>query len=130
MREKQRAGGQFCLTQYCGDAADVAEFIALCHDAGASVPVLPGVPLVIDRDGAELLASFHAAKLPIGYLERLFNATDVRAEGIRLAIEYGQQLIALPGVGGVVVAGGARLGEEAAYARDLAIVAAELGGGS
>ena len=33
-------------------------------------------------------------------------------------------------VGGVVIAGGARLGEEAAYAADLATVARELGGGT
>ncbi|MFT4052138.1 MAG: methylenetetrahydrofolate reductase C-terminal domain-containing protein [Microbacterium sp.] len=130
VREKQRAGGQLCLTQYCGDADEAAEFVELCRAAGATVPVLPGVPLVVDRDGAALLASFHAAKLPAGYLGRLFAARDVRAEGIRLAIDYGRQLLEVAGVGGVVIAGGARLGEEAAYARDLATVAAELGGGS
>ncbi|MFT4230007.1 MAG: methylenetetrahydrofolate reductase C-terminal domain-containing protein [Microbacterium sp.] len=130
VHEKQRAGGQLCLTQYCGDADDVAAFVASCRAAGATVPVLPGIPLVVDRDGAQLLASFHAAKLPTGYLERLFAARDVRAEGIRLAIDYGRQLLAVDGVGGVVVAGGARLGAEVEYARDLATVAAELGGGS
>lgn len=130
VHEKQRAGGQFCLTQYCGDADEVADFIALCRDAGATVPVLPGIPLVVDRDGAELLASFHAAKLPTGYIERLFAADDVRAAGIELAIDYGTQLLQVDGVGGVVIAGGARLGDEVAYARDLATVAAALGGGS
>ncbi|MBZ4487006.1 methylenetetrahydrofolate reductase C-terminal domain-containing protein [Microbacterium sp. cx-55] len=129
VREKQRAGGQFCFTQYCGDAADVAAFVDRCADAGAAVPVFPGVPLVVDRDGAEMLASFHAATLPTGYLDRLFAAEDVRREGIRLAIEYGRSLIEVLGVGGLVVAGGARHGDEAAYARALAVVAAELGGG-
>ncbi len=130
VREKQKAGGQLCLTQYCGDAGDVDEFVAACRDAGASVPVLPGVPLVVDRDGAEVLASFHAAKLPTGYVERLFAASDVRSEGIRLAIEYGESLLGVAGVGGVVVAGGARHGDEVAYAGALAAVAAALGGGS
>lgn len=129
VREKQRAGGQFCLTQYCGDAADVAAFVTRCAEAGATVPVLPGVPLVVDREGAEMLASFHAATLPTGYLDRLFAAEDVRREGIRLAVDYGRSLLEVPGVGGLVVAGGARHGDEADYARALAVVAAELGGG-
>ncbi len=130
VREKQNAGGRLCLTQYCGDAPDVSDFVSLCREAGASVPVLPGIPLVVDRSGAELLASFHAAKLPTGYVDRLFAARDVRAEGIRLAIEYGRELLQVDGVGGVVVAGGVAPGGELDYARALATVAAELGGGS
>lgn len=128
--EKERAGGRLCLTQYAGDADEVAAFVTLCRDAGASVPVVPGVPLVVDRNGAALLASFHAAKLPHGFVERLFAARDVRAEGIRLAVEYGRALLDTGVVGGVVIAGGARLGAEAGYAADLATVARELGGGS
>lgn len=130
VREKQRAGGRLCLTQYCGDAADVEMFVHRCRDAGTDVPILPGVPLVVDRDGAELLASFHAATLPTGYVERLLAAHDVRREGIRLAVAYGQSLLGVSGVGGVVIAGGARPGDEVDYARALAVVAAELGGGS
>ncbi|RLK47375.1 methylenetetrahydrofolate reductase C-terminal domain-containing protein [Microbacterium telephonicum] len=128
--EKQRAGGRMCLTQYAGDAEEVAAFVALCRRAGATAPVLPGVPLVVDREGARLLASFHAAKLPSGFIDRLFAARDVRAEGIRLAVEYGRALIETGVVGGVVIAGGARPGGEAAYAADLATVARALGGGS
>lgn len=128
--QKQRAGGHLCLTQYAGDAEEVAAFVALCRAAGATAPVLAGVPLVVDRDGAALLASFHAAKLPRGFIERLFAARDVRAEGIRLAVEYGRALLDTGAVGGVVIAGGARLGDEVAYAGDLALVARELGGGS
>ncbi|WP_292857198.1 methylenetetrahydrofolate reductase C-terminal domain-containing protein [Microbacterium sp.] len=128
--EKERAGGRLCLTQYAGDADEVADFIALCRAAGASVPVLPGVPLVVDQNGAALLASFHAAKLPRGFVERLFAARDVRAEGIRLAIEYGRALLETGMVGGLVIAGGARPGAESEYAADLATVARELGGGS
>ncbi|KXC06498.1 methylenetetrahydrofolate reductase C-terminal domain-containing protein [Microbacterium hominis] len=128
--QKQRAGGRLCLTQYAGDAEEVADFVTQCRTAGATAPVLPGVPLVIDRDGAGLLASFHAAKLPRGFIDRLFAARDVRTEGIRLAVEYGRALLDTGLVGGVVIAGGARLGEEVSYAADLATVARELGGGT
>lgn len=128
--QKQRAGGQLCLTQYAGDADELAEFVAQCRSAGATAPVLPGVPLVVDREGAALLASFHAAKLPTGFIDALFAARDVRAAGIRLAIEYGRALFETGVVGGVVIAGGSRPGDEVAYAADLATVARELGGGS
>jgi methylenetetrahydrofolate reductase (NADPH) len=130
VREKQRAGGRLALLQYCGDAADVAAFGERCRAAGATVPLLPGVPLVVDRAGAELLASFPGMRLPTGFLARLLDATDVRAEGVRLAIEHGTALLDVPGVRGVVVSGGAQPGEEVAYAAALATVAAELGGGS
>lgn len=128
--QKQNGGGMFCLTQYAGEVDEVADFVRLCRAASSTVPVLPGVPLVVDREGAQLLASFHAAKLPAGFLDRLFAARDVRAEGIRLAIDYGRALLETGLMGGVVIAGGARLGEEAVYAADLAVVARELGGGS
>jgi 5,10-methylenetetrahydrofolate reductase len=129
VRQKQLAGGQLCLTQYCGDADDVAVFIEQCRAAGSDVPVLPGVPVVIDRVGAEQLAGFHAAKLPTGYVETLLAAENVTATGIRLAIEYGRSLLEVDGVGGLVIAGSAAAGREADYARALAEVSAELGGG-
>ncbi|MDZ8170969.1 methylenetetrahydrofolate reductase C-terminal domain-containing protein [Microbacterium xanthum] len=127
--EKQRAGGRLCLTQYGGDVDDVADFVEACRRAGATAPVLPGVPVIIDDDGAALLASFHAALLPRGYAERLRSARDMRDEGIRLAIAYGSALLEVAGVAGVVVAGGARRGDELPYARALATIARELGGG-
>ena len=128
--EKQRAGGRLCLMQYCGGVDEVAAFIERCRGVGATAPVLPGVPVIVDDDGAALLGSFHAALLPPGYAERLRTARDMRSEGIRLAIEYGSALLEVPGVAGVVVAGGARRGDEIAYARALATIARELGGGA
>lgn len=130
VRQKQLAGGQACWPQYCGDAIDVEAFITSCRDAGSDVPVFPGIPLIVDRDGAALLASFHAAKLPMGFVDALLDAVDVRRAGIRLAIDYGQALLDVRGVGGLVVAGGVRYGDEADYARALAEVSRELGGGS
>lgn len=130
VREKQRAGGQLCLTQYAGDAEDLAAFLARCRAAGADLPVLPGVPLVIDPEGLDLVASFPAAALPAGFAAELAAARDLRAAGIRLAVRLGAELLALDGVAGVVVAGGWRRGDEVGYARALGDVAAELGGGS
>jgi methylenetetrahydrofolate reductase (NADPH) len=128
--EKVRAGGELCLLQYCGEVDDVARFVDACAEAvGGPVPTLPGVPLLMDRVGAQLFADFAAAVLPRGYVEAVLTARDPETTGIRVAVELGRRLLAVPGVAGVVVAGGARDGYEAAYARALATVSRELGGG-
>lgn len=124
--QKVRAGADVLLPQYCGDPSDVAAFIAAVRAAGAAVPVLPGVPVVIDKVGAELLASFAAAVLPTGYAESVLAADDPVATGIALAVEYGRALLSLDDVAGVVLGGGARPGAERAYAEAEAEIAAEL----
>lgn len=129
--EKVRAGGRLCMTQYCGEVDDVRRFVEAASTAhGSPVPVLPGVPLLVDRVGAQLLADFAAAVLPVGYVDRVLEARDPEAAGIRVAIELGSQLLDVPGVAGVVVAGGARVGAEVSFARALATVTRALGGGS
>lgn len=128
--EKVRAGGELCLLQYCGEVDDVARFVDACADAaGAPVPVLPGVPLLVDRVGAQLFADFAGSALPAGYVDAVLTARDPASTGVRVAVELGRRLLDVPGVAGVVVAGGARDGDEVAYARALATVARELGGG-
>ncbi|MDN4175001.1 methylenetetrahydrofolate reductase C-terminal domain-containing protein [Nocardioides sp. SOB77] len=129
--EKVRAGGRLCWLQYCGEVEDVEAFAAAtAAAAGAPVPVLPGVPLVVDRAGALLLADFAAAVLPEGYVERVLEARDPEVVGVQVAVELGTRLLGASGVAGVVVAGGAGPGREVAFARALATVTRELGGGS
>ncbi|MFT4082411.1 MAG: hypothetical protein QM638_07470 [Nocardioides sp.] len=128
---KAVAGGRFCLLQYAGEPAATAEFVtALAAVAPTPVGVLPGVPLVIDRPGALLLRDFVGSALPAGYLERVLDAADPVRAGIRAAVALGGELLAIDRVAGVVVAGGARRGDEAEYAAALATVCRELGGGS
>ena len=124
--QKVRAGADVLLPQYCGDPSDVAAFVAAVRAAGAAIPVLPGVPVVIDKVGAALLASFAAAVLPTGYAETVLAADDPVATGIALAVEYGRALLALDDVAGVVLGGGARAGAERQYAEAEAHIAAEL----
>jgi 5,10-methylenetetrahydrofolate reductase len=129
--EKVRAGGELCWLQYCGEIEDVHRFVEeTAAAAGRPVPTFPGVPLLVDHVGARLLADFAAAVLPIGYVEEVLAARDPEAAGVRVAIELGRQLLEVPGVAGVVIAGGARPGHEVSFARSLATVARELGGGS
>jgi len=127
---KQQAGAELLMTQYAGEPSRLADFVAELRALGGTLPVLPGVPVVIDRAGAEVLASFGDAVLPAGYVQRVLDARDPFVEGVRAAVELGQRLLALPDVAGVVAAGGATVGQEPEFARALGIIARELGGGS
>ncbi|MDQ1131271.1 methylenetetrahydrofolate reductase C-terminal domain-containing protein [Microbacterium sp. SORGH_AS_0888] len=128
--QKVRAGAQIGLLQYAGEPWQVAEFIDEVRAEGADVPFLPGVPVVIDHEGAALLASFESADLPAGYVQRVLDARDPFTAGIEAAVDYGRGLLELDGVAGVVAAGGARFGQEREFSLALATIARELGGAS
>jgi 5,10-methylenetetrahydrofolate reductase len=129
LAEKVRAGAQIAMLQYCGDAADVAAFAAAARAAGVDVPLLPGVPVVVDEEGAELVASFAAAVLPAGYLDTV-RAADPFAAGVAAAVRYGRELLDVDGVAGVVLAGGAAPGAEPLLARAIAEAGRALGAGT
>jgi 5,10-methylenetetrahydrofolate reductase len=130
LAEKARAGAQLAMLQYCGEAADVAAFAAAVRAAGADLPLLPGVPVVVDRPGAELLASFAGAALPAGFVEEVLTATDPYAAGVEVALAYARELVDVEGVAGVLLGGGAAPGAEPLLARAFAEIGRELGGGT
>ncbi|GAA4537351.1 methylenetetrahydrofolate reductase C-terminal domain-containing protein [Pseudonocardia xishanensis] len=119
--EKAEAGASFAMLQYCGGAAQVAAFAADCP-----IPVLPGVPMIVDHEGAALLRSFAAAVLPEGYTETILASSDPLAAGVDVAIRHGRELLGVPGIAGVVVAGGVAAGAEPAFAEALAEVGRAL----
>lgn len=123
---KAGAGADLCLLQYAGEVGQVAGFVEQVRAAAPHVRVLPGLPVLTDVSGAQLLSSFAAAVLPAGYAERVLAADDPYEAGIAAAIELGRALMAIEGVGGVVLAGGPAPGAEVAFARALARVAQEL----
>ena len=129
LAQKVRAGAQLCFTQYCGDAEDLARFTADARAAGADVPVVPGVPLVLDRASAAALAGLPAAVLPAGYAQRVLAAADPHQRGVEVALDHARALLTVPGVGGVQVAGAPPLGQELRYAEALAVIGRELGAG-
>ena len=128
LAEKARAGAQLAMLQYCGEAEDVAAFGAAVRAAGAALPLLPGVPVVVDRAGAQLLASFAGAVLPGGFIEPVLTAADPYAAGVAAAIRYGRELVEVDGVAGVVLTGGAAAGHEPVLARAFAEIGTALTG--
>ncbi|WP_214403821.1 methylenetetrahydrofolate reductase [Pseudonocardia lacus] len=130
LAEKARAGAHLAMLQYCGEAADVAAFATAVRDAGAHVPLIPGVPVVVDRPGAELLASFAGAALLAGFVERVLTAADPYAAGVEVALAYARELVDVEGVAGVLLGGGAAPGSEPLLATAFAEIGRELGGGT
>jgi methylenetetrahydrofolate reductase (NADPH) len=128
LAEKAHAGAQLAMLQYCGEASDVAAFAAAVRATGVDLPLLPGVPVVVDRAGAELLASFAGAVLPGGFLESVLAAADPYSAGVDAAIRYSRELVEVPGVAGVVLTGGAQAGAETVLARAFAEIGQALRG--
>jgi methylenetetrahydrofolate reductase (NADPH) len=106
----------------------VAAFAAAVRAAGADVPLLPGVPVVVDRSGAQLLASFAGAALPAGFVEEVLTAADPYTTGVEVALGYARDLVEVEGVAGVLLGGGAAAGAEPLLAAAFAEIGRELGG--
>ena len=125
--EKMRAGAEVCFVNHAGGAAPVADFIARAQDLGAAMAFIPCIPVVVDRESAGLLRSFTTLVLPPGYLDRILGASDPFEEGIAAAVELGRELLAIDGVRGVNLSGGAGPGREAWFADALGQISDRLG---
>ncbi len=117
--EKFRAGAEVCFVNHAGGAAPVATFVARAQDLGATMAFIPCIPIVVDRESAELLRTFTTLVLPEGYLERILAAKDPFAEGIAAAVDLGREFLEIDGVTGVNLSGGAGPGREAWFAEAL-----------
>ena len=124
--EKFNAGAEICFVNHAGGAAPVREFIRRAQDLGAAMGFIPCIPIVVDRESAELLRTFTTLVLPDGYLERILAATDVRAEGIAAAVELGREFMSIDGVVGVDLSGGAGPGRELWFHEALAEIGRAL----
>ncbi|MBU1587241.1 MAG: methylenetetrahydrofolate reductase C-terminal domain-containing protein [Actinobacteria bacterium] len=124
--EKFRAGAEVCFVNHAGGAAPVASFVARAQDLGATMAFIPCIPVVVDRESAELLRTFTTLVLPDGYLERILDAADPFAAGIAAAVELGREFLAIDGVTGVNLSGGAGPGREAWFAEALGRISDEL----
>lgn len=124
--EKMNAGAEVCFVNHAGGAAPVAEFIDRAQQLGATMAFIPCIPIVVDRESAELLATFTTLVLPDGYLERILSAADPFAEGVAAAVDLGREFLAIDGVRGVNLSGGTSHGREAWFAEALATIAEAL----
>lgn len=130
--EKERAGAELCFVNHAGGVAPVRAFIEAARALGSTVGFIPCIPVVIDRESAELLLTFTTLVLPPGYLDGILAATGgtagVRSAGIAAAVELARGFLALDGVVGVNLSGGAGPGRTPEFAEALAEIGSAIRG--
>jgi len=109
LREKERAGAQLCFVNHAG-----------------GLGFIPCVPVVVDRESADLLRSFTSLVLPDDFLERILGARDPTEEGVAAALELAAALLGLDGVVGVNLSGGSGPGSEQHYNQAFAAIGRAL----
>ena len=104
---------------HCGGADAVGRFIGRARDTGVTLGFIACIPIILDHESASLLRTFTTLVLPDGYVDGILAAADPLEAGIRAAIELGRDFLALDGVVGVDLSGGASPGREAWYSEAL-----------
>ena len=126
LRQKMLAGAEICFVNHAGGAAPVADFIERARELGVTMGFIPCIPIVVDRASAELLRSFTTLVLPDGYLDGILRAPNTFAAGIEAALRHAEQFLAIKGVVGVNLSGGAGVGHEAWFAEALARIGSRV----
>ena len=81
LKAKVDAGADFLITQLFHDNARWFDFIGRVREAGITVPVIPGLMPIINRDGIVRMAELSGASLPDG-LRRQLDAGGDDAEAV------------------------------------------------
>jgi methylenetetrahydrofolate reductase (NADPH) len=128
LAQKVAAGARVCFINHTSGPAAVQRFVeaALEASAGPKPEFIACVAVVTDHASAGLLRSFTGLELPPGYLEGILGADDVQAAGIRAATDLATSLLAVPGIRGVNLSGGARPGDEVRVATTMAQIARSI----
>ncbi|NYG56250.1 methylenetetrahydrofolate reductase [NAD(P)H] [Nocardioides perillae] len=94
---KARAGADFAVTQLFFRASDYAELVDRAAAAGCDIPVLPGIMPITNLRQVTRMAELSGAEVPASLLARfegLTDPADVRREGVRIATELCEELLA------------------------------------
>jgi methylenetetrahydrofolate reductase (NADPH) len=119
---KINAGADVVFVDHCGGAGQLADAVAALREAGFDGLVLCCVPVVTSAGAAEVVASFAADRLPPGYLDAIMSAPDPAESGVTAAVHFAEAVLAVPGVNGVNLSGGAIPGQELDATRAMAEV--------
>ncbi len=106
LRAKLDAGADFVQTQFCMDAGVVRRYAARLLDLGIAqrLPILIGVcPIPSAKSARWMRDKLYGTVIPDSIVDRLEAASDPRAEGIALCVDYMRELAAIPGIAGAHV---------------------------
>lgn len=101
---KVEAGAQFAQTQFCMDAGVARRYVARLaeHGLDKKVPLLIGVaPLRSAKSARWMKDKLFGTIMPDAVIDRVENASDPVAEGIRIAVDLIAEISQIPNIGGV-----------------------------
>jgi methylenetetrahydrofolate reductase (NADPH) len=94
---KAAAGADFAVTQLFFRASDYFGLVERVRAAGSDIPILPGIMPITHVGSVRRMAELSGADVPASVLARFDGLTepaDVRREGVRVATELCQELLA------------------------------------
>jgi methylenetetrahydrofolate reductase (NADPH) len=94
---KAAAGADFAVTQLFFRASDYFTLVERVRAAGSDIPILPGIMPITNLGSVRRMAELSGADVPASVLSRfegLTDAADVRREGVRIATELCEELLA------------------------------------
>lgn len=102
LKQKAAAGADFVQTQLIFNLPGFRQFMESFCDEGLDreLFLLAGIPVVISRPAMQMIPHVPGVDYPTDIRQRLESATDLRAEGCRLARETLEAVREIPGVRG------------------------------
>ncbi|MEK9661781.1 MAG: methylenetetrahydrofolate reductase [Alphaproteobacteria bacterium] len=106
LAEKAEAGARFVQTQFCYDVDIVRRYISRLAEHGLTdrLFILLGTgPIASAKSARWMRENLWGVIIPDALIERLDNATDEKAEGRKICVEFIEQVREVDGVAGVHV---------------------------
>ena len=96
LKMKVDAGAEYIVTQMFFDNKKFFEFVDRCHEAGITVPIIPGIKPITTKSQTSILPTTFHIDLPETLSDEVEKCKDnaaVREVGIAWAIEQSRELI-------------------------------------
>lgn len=98
MRAKYDAGAEFAITEMVLRASDYFGLVERAQAAGVDIPIVPGIMPILGLGSMKKMVELSGREMPAEVLARIEPLADdpeaVRAEGIRIATELCDELLA------------------------------------
>jgi methylenetetrahydrofolate reductase (NADPH) len=98
LRAKYDAGAEFAITEMVLRADDYFGLVRRAQEVGADFPIVPGIMPILNLSSMRTMVRLSGREMPQAVLDRVLPLQDdpaaLRAEGIRIATELCEQLLA------------------------------------
>lgn len=97
LKFKQDAGATFAITQLFFDLDAYARFVSAAHEAGVTIPIIPGLMPISNAKQVLRMADLSGASIPPRLLNDLHSAQDdqsARRVGMAFSVEFARRLLA------------------------------------